>query len=178
MKLFFYILQARRHLVPMFSYQKLSQVHYLPTYPRKTPVFSADVAHNLKNVKRFACWKKKCHNSRIKIRPKSKCLFSKPLEAFPLIVFHGDGGIVSRVYRFLALVCLMQAEHFNNKEGLIEYNVGCFGKTLKEVFRRPSYRAVGWRTLMQAHALTPLFFCVRGVLFWVLNWWRIFYLLL
>lgn len=29
----------------------------------------------------------------------------------------------------------MQADHFNDKEGLIEYNVNCFKETLAEVFR-------------------------------------------
>lgn len=43
---------------------------------------------------------------------------------------------------YLALVCLMQAEHFNNKEGLIEYNVNCFKQTLAQVFKRPPLRVV------------------------------------
>lgn len=29
----------------------------------------------------------------------------------------------------------MQADHFNDKEGLIEYNVNCFKETLEQVFR-------------------------------------------
>lgn len=36
----------------------------------------------------------------------------------------------------------MQAEHFNNKEGLIEYNVNCFRETLAQVFQRPPLRKV------------------------------------
>ena len=49
---------------------------------------------------------------------------------------------------YLALVCLMQADHFNDKEGLIEYNVTCFKETLAEVFRplprRRKVKVTGW----------------------------------
>lgn len=41
----------------------------------------------------------------------------------------------------------MQADHFNDKEGLIEYNVNCFKETLAEVFRPlPRRRKVDART--------------------------------
>ena len=49
---------------------------------------------------------------------------------------------------YLALVCLMQAEHFNNKEGLIEYNVNCFKQTLAQVFKRPPLRMVSCTALL------------------------------
>eukprot|EP00904_Undaria_pinnatifida_P012637 jgi/Undpi1/8503/HiC_scaffold_25.g10970.m1 len=58
-------------------------------------------------------------------------------------IFRLSNGTVlylRQVGSYLALVCLMQAEHFNNKEGLIEYNVNCFKQTLAQVFKRPPLR--------------------------------------
>ncbi|CAM9690424.1 unnamed protein product [Pylaiella littoralis] len=58
-------------------------------------------------------------------------------------IFRLSNGTVlylRQVGSYLALVCLMQADHFNDKEGLIEYNVNCFKETLSKVFRPPPRR--------------------------------------
>lgn len=44
--------------------------------------------------------------------------------------------------RYLALVCLIRAENFDSKEGIIDYNISCFKDTLEKVFERPPLRLV------------------------------------
>eukprot|EP00752_Nemacystus_decipiens_P009420 g8423.t1 len=64
-------------------------------------------------------------------------------------IFRLSNGTVlylRQVGSYLALVCLMQADHFNDKEGLIEYNVNCFKETLAEVFRPLPRRRKGGRS--------------------------------
>ncbi|CAM9109327.1 unnamed protein product [Scytosiphon promiscuus] len=68
-------------------------------------------------------------------------------------IFRLSNGTVlylRQVGSYLALVCLMQASHFNDKEGLIEYNVNCFRETLQMVFQPLQRRKKGERLAASA----------------------------
>lgn len=53
------------------------------------------------------------------------------------------------VNKFLALVCILREENFNEKQGVIDYNFQCFRQAIKEVFDlknvkfMPSYESNG-----------------------------------
>lgn len=48
----------------------------------------------------------------------------------------------ARCFRYLALVCLIRADNFDHKDGIIDYNISRFKETLAKVFERPPLRLV------------------------------------
>lgn len=53
---------------------------------------------------------------------------------------NGTALYLREVNKFLALVCILREENFNEKQGVIEYNFQCFKQAIKEVFELKNSR--------------------------------------
>lgn len=69
-------------------------------------------------------------------------------QSFSVIKLNNGTALYLReVNKFLALVCILREENFNEKQGVIDYNFQCFRQAIKEVFElknvsfMPSYES-------------------------------------
>lgn len=62
-------------------------------------------------------------------------------QSFSLIKLNNGTALYLReVNKFLALVCILREENFNEKQGVIDYNFQCFRQAIKEVFELKNVR--------------------------------------
>lgn len=62
-------------------------------------------------------------------------------QSFSVIKLNNGTALYLReVNKFLALVCILREENFNDKQGVIDYNFQCFKQAIKEVFELKSSR--------------------------------------
>lgn len=56
-------------------------------------------------------------------------------QSFSIIKLNNGTVLYLReVNKFLALVCILREDNFNEKQGIIDYNFQCFRQALREVF--------------------------------------------
>ena len=62
-------------------------------------------------------------------------------QSFSVIKLNNGTALYLReVNKFLALVCILREENFNEKQGVIDYNFQCFKQAIKEVFELKNIR--------------------------------------
>lgn len=62
-------------------------------------------------------------------------------QSFSVIKLNNGTALYLReVNKFLALVCILREENFNEKQGVIDYNFQCFKQAIKEVFELKNVR--------------------------------------
>lgn len=64
-------------------------------------------------------------------------------QSFSVIKLNNGTALYLReVNKFLALVCILREENFNEKQGVIDYNFQCFRQAIKEVFELKNVRFI------------------------------------
>lgn len=64
-------------------------------------------------------------------------------QSFSVIKLNNGTALYLReVNKFLALVCILREENFNEKQGVIDYNFQCFKQAIKEVFELKNSRSM------------------------------------
>lgn len=62
-------------------------------------------------------------------------------QSFSVIKLNNGTALYLReVNKFLALVCILREENFNEKQGVIDYNFQCFRRAIEEVFELKNVR--------------------------------------